>query len=82
VQQILTSPCQQGGGDAAPADSGADASVRLAGRTSSTRLKTKKCIFLLFYENFNMLSKILKNHDTFATDEKRKHSKLTKLALL
>jgi hypothetical protein len=27
-----------GGGDAAPADSGADASVRLAGRTSSTQL--------------------------------------------
>jgi hypothetical protein len=37
MQQILTSPCQQGGGDAAPADSGADASVRLAGRTSSTQ---------------------------------------------
>ncbi len=28
----------RGGGDAAPADSGADASVRLAGRTSSTQL--------------------------------------------
>jgi hypothetical protein len=27
-----------GGGDAAPADSGADASVRLAGRTARTRL--------------------------------------------
>ncbi len=39
MQQILTSPCQQGGGDAAPADSGADASVRLAGRTSSTQLE-------------------------------------------
>jgi hypothetical protein len=26
------------GGDAAPADSGADASVRLAGRTARTRL--------------------------------------------
>ncbi len=40
MQQILTSPCQQGGGGgvAAPADSGADASVRLAGRTSSTQL--------------------------------------------
>jgi hypothetical protein len=28
-----------GGGDATPANSGADASVRLAGRTSSTQLK-------------------------------------------
>jgi len=40
VQQILPSPCQQGGGDAAPADSGADASVRLAGRTASTQLSS------------------------------------------
>jgi hypothetical protein len=31
-------PTGGGGGDAAPADSGADASVRLAGRTSSTQL--------------------------------------------
>jgi len=31
-------PMPTGGGDAAPADSGADASVRLAGRTSSTQL--------------------------------------------
>jgi hypothetical protein len=39
VQQILPSPCQPGGGgDAAPADSGADASVRLAGRTARTQL--------------------------------------------
>jgi hypothetical protein len=30
-----------GGGDAAPADSGANASVRLAGRTSSTQLTSK-----------------------------------------
>ncbi len=39
MQQILTSPRPTGrGGDATPADSGADASVRLAGRTSSTQL--------------------------------------------
>ena len=31
-----------GGGDAAPADSGADASVRLAGRTASTQLNLAK----------------------------------------
>jgi hypothetical protein len=34
-------PTGGGGGDAAPADSGADASVRLAGRTSSTQLTGK-----------------------------------------
>ncbi len=44
VQQILTSPRQQGGGDAAPADSEA---VRLAGRTSSTQLKK-----YLDYDNY------------------------------
>jgi hypothetical protein len=32
-------PTGGGGGDAAPADSGADASVRLAGRTARTRLR-------------------------------------------
>jgi len=44
MQQILTSPRQQGGGDATPADSGADASVRLAGRTSSTQLREERII--------------------------------------
>ena len=38
MQQILPPPCQQGGGDAASADSGADASVRPAGRPARTRL--------------------------------------------
>ncbi len=38
MQQILTSPRPTGGGDATTADSGAHASVRLAGRTSSTQL--------------------------------------------
>ncbi len=38
IQQILTSPRPTGGGDATPDDSGADAYVRLAGRTSSTQL--------------------------------------------
>ncbi len=33
-----------GGGDAAPADSGADASVRLAGRTARTRLPDSNCV--------------------------------------
>ncbi len=44
MQQILPSPCQQGGGGgyAAPADSGADASVRLAGRTARTRLWSRE----------------------------------------
>jgi hypothetical protein len=37
----------RGGGDATPADSGADASVRLAGRTSSTQLKKQVYGFLL-----------------------------------
>jgi hypothetical protein len=32
-----------GGGDAAPADSGADASVRPAGRPARTRLKLTHC---------------------------------------
>ena len=48
MQQILTSPRPTGGGgDATPADSGADATVRLAGRTSSTQLRflSKKYYF-------------------------------------
>ena len=50
MQQILTSPCQHwGGGYAAPADSGADASVRLAGRTSSTRLQQNRVPVLYIF---------------------------------
>jgi hypothetical protein len=39
-----------GGGDVAPADSGADASVRLAGRTSSTQLNRLFLIVAKFKE--------------------------------
>ncbi len=51
----LPMPTGGGGGDAAPADSGADASVRLAGRTARTRqtdfmlsLASHSTVFLLF----------------------------------
>ena len=44
-------PMPTGGGDAAPDDSGADASVRLAGRTSSTQLKE-----ILSVKFYNILS--------------------------
>jgi hypothetical protein len=40
-------PTGGGGGDAAPADSGADASVRLAGRTARTRLQVNLLVKLL-----------------------------------
>jgi hypothetical protein len=42
-------PTGGGGGDAAPADSGADASVRLAGRTARTRLNKYKSISRQFF---------------------------------
>ncbi len=42
MQQILPPHANRGGGDAAPADSRADASVRPAGRPARTRLTERK----------------------------------------
>jgi hypothetical protein len=53
-----------GGGDAAPADSGADASVRLAGRTARTRLtdtKFKKMEIVAKILNFNYKKRFSSN---------------------
>jgi hypothetical protein len=58
MQQILTSPWPTGGGDATPADSGAYASVRLAGRTSSTQLAYRD-IYLVDMDFFKVITKSL-----------------------